>query len=162
MKNAWQTFFRVVVHMMKKGYANLIIAKPLNIATDQKALITEVQPGFDHFVYCKNAKGPVMQRRKYFQKFCWLFIRSNEKNHMGKIVWKSTFLEKLTEAVWGQLGVWLGKVQNSLAFLDMNFFEEWPQNVRVSHVAQEWISKLLWNAFQAKNKYHLGCGKEQS
>ena len=42
MKNAWQTFFRVVVHMMKKGYANLNIAKPFSIATDQKSLITEV------------------------------------------------------------------------------------------------------------------------
>jgi predicted Rossmann-fold nucleotide-binding protein len=43
VKNAWQTFFRVVVHMMKKGYANLTVMKPLVIASDQKSLITEVR-----------------------------------------------------------------------------------------------------------------------
>ena len=29
---------------MKKGYANIIIAKPFTVVSDQKSLITEVSP----------------------------------------------------------------------------------------------------------------------
>ena len=43
VKDTWQTFFRVVVRAMKRGYANpATLTKQLVLFTEQKSLITEV------------------------------------------------------------------------------------------------------------------------
>lgn len=42
VKDTWQTFFRVVVRAMKKGYASYNFKNNLVLFSEQKSLITEV------------------------------------------------------------------------------------------------------------------------
>ncbi len=42
VKETWQTFFRVVVRSMKRGYSTVQIMRPYGIPHEQKNFITEV------------------------------------------------------------------------------------------------------------------------
>ena len=58
VKDTWQTFFRVIVRAMKKGYANFgnIAKNNLILFSEQKSLITEVSPLKILKIYNNNPK----------------------------------------------------------------------------------------------------------